>query len=77
MAARWKDIGLVLGISDSNLHTIEVNNSKVEDCLREMLKLWLNKVYLVARYGNPSWQALREAVRKPSGGNNPALADTF
>ena len=77
MADKWKDIGLVLGISDPHLQTVAVNKSDVIDCLTEMLRLWLNKVYNVGRYGEPSWQKLREAVRKPAGGNNPAHADTF
>ena len=75
MAARWRDIGLALGISDSKLETIEANKSDVRDRLTDMLRLWLNRAYNVEKYGEPSWQSLREAVRSPAGGDSPATAD--
>ena len=75
MAARWRDIGLALGISDSELETIKANNLDVRDRLTDMLRLWLNRGYNVKKYGEPSWQSLREAVRSPAGGNSPATAD--
>ena len=75
VAARWKFIGLVLGISDSELQTIEANKAHTEHLLTEMLRLWLNKVYNVEKYGKPLWQTLREAVKSPAGGKSPALAD--
>ena len=75
MAAQWRDIGLVLGISDAKLEMIEANKSSVKDRLTDMLRLWLNKAYKVERYGEPSWQTLREAVRSPAGGDAPAEAD--
>ena len=75
VAARWRDIGLVLGISDSKLETIEANKSDVRDRLTDMLRLWLKRAYNVEKYGEPSWQSLREAVRSPAGGDSPALAD--
>ena len=75
VAARWRDIGLVLRISDSKLETIEANKSDVRDRLTDMLRLWLNRAYNVEKYGEPSWQSLREAVRSPAGGDSPATAD--
>ena len=75
VAARWRDIGLVLRLSDSKLESIEMNSRGVKDCLTNMLRLWLNRVYSVDRFGEPSWQKLSEAVRSPIGGANPALAD--
>ena len=75
VAARWRDIGLALGISDSKLAIIKADNSDVEDRLTDMLRLWLNRVYNVEKYGEPSWQSLREAVRSPAGGKSPATAD--
>ena len=75
VAARWKNIGQVLGISDSKLQTIETNKSPVEDYLTEILRVWLNKAYNVEKYGEPSWQILIKAVKNPSGGDNPAHAD--
>ena len=72
-AIRWKEIGLVLGISLSNLNIIKHNNSTIEERLRDMVTNWLNRVDGVST----SWQILHEAVRNPTGGNNPALADTI
>ena len=77
MAARWRDIGLALGISDSQLGTIEANKSDVKDYLTDMLRLWLNKSYNVEKYGKPTWQTLRDAVRNPAGGNSAAHADSI
>ena len=39
VAARWKDIGLALGLGSSELDEIENDSS---DCLTEVLTLWLN-----------------------------------
>ena len=72
VAIKWKEIGLVLGISLSNLNIIERNNSTIEDSLRDMATYWLNRVDGV---NDTSWQILSEAVRSPIGGNNPALAN--
>ena len=75
VATKWRDIGLVLGISDSKLEEIETNKSSAKDRLTDMLRLWLNKAYKVEKYGEPSWQSLREAVRSPVGADSPAEAD--
>ena len=75
VAARWRDIGLALGISDSKLETIKADTLAVRDRLTDMLRLWLNRAYNVEKYGEPSWQSLREAVGSPAGGDSPALAD--
>ena len=75
VAARWRDIGLVLGISDSKLETIKANTLAVKDRLTDMLRLWLKRAYNVEKYGEPSWQPLIEAVRSPAGGDSPALVD--
>ena len=77
MAARWRDIGLILRISDSKLETIEANKSDIKDRLTDMLRLWLNKAYKVEKYGQPSWQKLREAVESPAGGDSPAVAQSI
>ena len=75
VATRWRDIGLVLGISDPKLAIIEAKKSDADDSLTDMLRLWLNKMYNVEKYGEPSLQALRKAVRSPVGGKSPAHAD--
>ena len=39
--ARWRFIGVELGIDEGTLDAIHKDNRKVEDCLREMITLWL------------------------------------
>ena len=39
--ARWRFIGIELGIDEGTLDAINKDNRKVEDCLREMITLWL------------------------------------
>ena len=76
MTARWKHIGLALRLDPSELKNIEKDNrDSVEDCLTEVLTLWLNKAYNTERFGEPSWELLARAVAHPAGGNNPALAE--
>ena len=75
MAAKWRKIGLALGLSDAKLETIEASKSDVSDRLTDMLRLWLNRAYNVEKYGEPSWETLKKAVRSPVGGNCPAIAD--
>ena len=41
--ARWRFIGIELGIDVGTLDAINVNNRKVEDCLREMITIWLRR----------------------------------
>ena len=71
---QWRDIGLELGLADSQLEAIQANNRGVTSCLTAMLRDWLNMSYNTTRYGEPSWERLSEAVRHRAGGNNPALA---
>ena len=73
--ARWKDIGLALRLNPTNLNTIEAERKKLQDCLTEMLTLWLKKNYNTERFGEPSWELLARAVAHPAGGDNPALAE--
>ena len=39
--ARWRFIGIELGIDTGTLDAIEANYRKVEDCLCEMINVWL------------------------------------
>ena len=75
VAAKWRSIGLALRLSDGDLETVQDDNTRVHERLTGMLRLWLNKSYNVAKFGEPSWAKLKEAVRSPAGGANPALAD--
>ena len=48
LVARWKDLGISLGISSSDLDAIlSANPQSPSDCLREMLTLWLKQNYNV------------------------------
>ena len=75
VVARWKHIGLVLGLDPSELKRIERENRSTSDCLTRILTLWLKKAYNTERFGEPSWDLLARAVADPAGGNNPALAE--
>ena len=76
VTARWKYIGLALRLNPSKLKRIErENRDNLEDCLTEVLTLWLNGTYNTERFGEPSWELLARAVAHPAGGNNPALAE--
>ena len=74
VTARWKHIGLALRLDPGQLNTIERGNRDLDDCLTEMLTLWLKKNYNTERFGEPSWELLARAVAHPAGGNDSALA---
>lgn len=58
MSDHWRNIGLLLGLDNENLGKIEAEyRGKPDDCLREMLCLWLKQVN-----PQPSRKALAEAV---------------
>ena len=57
----WKDLGLKLGILKPTLDKIERDRRGMsEECKREMLAAWLQKVDDTVR--EPSWTALVEAL---------------
>ena len=48
LAGRWKDLGISLGVRASDLDTILANNPhSSNNCLREVLSLWLRQGYNV------------------------------
>ena len=48
LAGRWKDLGISLGVRASDLDTILANNPhSSNNCLREVLSLWLRQDYNV------------------------------
>ena len=75
MAARWKNIGLALGVHPDLLDEIEQDNSDLDDCLTKVLTLWLRRNYNTKKLGEPSWELLAKAVGHHLGGNNSALAE--
>ena len=76
MAHKWKGIGLALRLSPNLLDKIHHKNYvDIENYLRDVLTEWLKKAYNTARFGDPSWKLLVEAVAHPAGGSDRALAD--
>ena len=65
-----------LGLLSSEESAIANNNANEQgNCLREVLKRWLNKAYDTKKFGPPTWRNLVKTVTNPAGGNNPALAE--
>ena len=59
LASKWKNLGSLLDIDKGTLDTIEHDYyKKADDCLREMLNIWLKKIN-----PHPSWQMLADAVQ--------------
>ena len=75
VAERWRHIGLALRLDPDQVKRIKKENSDLEDCLTEVLTLWLQKNYNTERFGEPSWEMLARVVGHPAGGNNSALAE--
>lgn len=57
IAPMWENIGTFLKIPSNELSIIHHDFDGAHNCLREMLKLWLKRVTVVA-----TWQSLAEAV---------------
>ena len=72
--ARWKGIGLELGIRVLRLDAIETEATECMERLTKMLTMWLRLDYSFEKYQRPSWRRLVEAVAQPTGGGNPCLA---
>ena len=73
--AKWRNLCLILGISDDDLSAIEQKRSDGPDaCLRDGLKSWLKEDYDTERHGPPTWRNLVDAVANSSGGDDHALA---
>ena len=73
IAAEWESLGTALRITPAELDNIS-SMSPLKKCLRGVLLAWLQQRYDTKRFGQPSWRKLCQAVHKPAGGNNPALA---
>ena len=57
-ASKWMNIGVLLDIDTGRLNAIKTaENHAPDDCLREMLMIWLTKVS-----PPPSWEAIADAV---------------
>ena len=70
--ARWRFIGIELGIDTGTLDAIAEDNRKVEDCLREMIKVWLKRAS-----PKPTRRAMKAALQSvrvvSAAGNNITL----
>ncbi len=60
VGGEWENIGLALGLEPGILGGLKGDHKHLKDCLRDMLKEWLN------RSDDPSWQSLIRALRNPS-----------
>ena len=57
LAARWRNIGALLGISNDILRAIRYDERESDNCLREMLSVWLKNTNPL-----PTWEILAGAV---------------
>ena len=72
IASKWYDVGLELDLSADELDAIKkANRDNPQDCLRDLLRLWLSRVDT-----KPTWRALSNALTSPAV-NEQALADTI
>ncbi len=59
VCADWENVGLELGLNSGTLDGIKGPFKDHRDCLRDMLKKWLNTS------PGPSWEGLVQALRSP------------
>ena len=57
LASKWKNLGAFLNVKKETLDKIEHDYQKADDCLREVLSVWLNTIS-----PPPSWQMLADAI---------------
>ena len=62
--ARWRQLGLKLGLHRNTLATIAEDNSKVEDCFIECIARWLHRVDNVDSIFDSLSAALRSSFEK-------------
>ena len=58
-ASKWQSLGLALSLDDDRLDEVFTNNEKEEDCLREMLELYMMRSDL-----DHSWEEIQAALEK-------------
>ena len=61
--ARWKALGLNLGLSPESLEVIENDYRQTEGQLEAVLLQWLKRKYDLNEFRSPSWGRLAEAVK--------------
>ena len=78
MAGHWRKIARGLRLSSATISLIvSKSNNDSEDCLFNILEIWLKRTYNTERYGNPSWRMLVKCIANPAGGADPALAEVI
>ncbi len=65
ICSEWENIGLELRLSPGTLDAIKGPYKGHKDCMRDMLKEWLNTS------ADPSWQSIIQALRSPIVGKEP------
>ena len=58
VAKNWKSIGALLRVPPHQLDMIEILQKGFDDCLRDMLSVWLKQIDPY-----PTWQSLADAVQ--------------
>ena len=78
LAPRWRNLGLALGLLESDMRRIEYTHPRSSrDCLGELLVKWLKCGYDINKHGFPTWRKIVEVTAEPAAGANPALAETM
>ena len=60
---QWDDLGLKLGIIQTELNTIKNDNQNSNDRLKECLSRWLYQNYDTTQYSLPTMESLAAALR--------------
>lgn len=54
---KWQQLGEVLGVKENLIDMIFTNNEMDEECLKEILEVWIKK-------SSPAWKDVADALRK-------------
>ena len=65
--SKWKFIGIELGIDTGTLDALDTDNKKAEQCLTELINLWLR-----GRSPKPTRSAIKEALQSSRVGGGSA-----
>ena len=65
--AKWRFIGIELGVDVGTLDAIDRNKRKAEDCLQELIAEWLRR-----SNPRPTRRAMAKALKSPSVAVSPA-----
>ena len=71
----YYEIGGRLHLSDDKLKAIQNKNLSAAAAMKEVIVEWLKRNYDSNKFGPPTWKALVDAVKHPTGGNNKAEAE--